>query len=87
MLNGAGIHGQGHFFLGLGSGIWLATPVVLLLLYYEPRLFFSISPSIGWKIEIGTQNRWVIMPSITTRILMNHDFPVIKLGFSVGYRF
>ena len=71
------------FFIGLGTGIW-----------GNENYQWSISPTIGWKLNINPKNRLAIMPSITDRILINENIatdwrPLIMLNFnlSVGYNF
>jgi hypothetical protein len=81
------------FFIGLGAGI---------LIYWEPYndnssfSLLSISPTIGWRINIGKQNRWVIMPSTTHRFLFDSYLPWrgiaynlfdAKINLNVGYKF
>jgi hypothetical protein len=78
------------FFVGLGMGIWGFTPPMISLAYF---LRFSISPTIGWKIDIGKQNGWVIMPKITSRLLIKNDDTLPLIGelfivnFNIGYMF
>jgi len=78
------------FFVGLGTGIWRFLPSP----FVNEHLSMSISPTIGWRINIGEQNRWVIMPSVTSRILINNRFSpwwdvyeLIKININVGYKF
>lgn len=72
------------FFAGFGSGVWMDIPM------------FFLSPGIGWKINLGTQNKWVLIPSLTGRILwqVNTDFhprtwfsPLVRANLFLGYRF
>ena len=68
---------QRTFFAGLGA---------TTMLFVFPIM---ISPGIGWKIDVGAQDRWVIMPSITIPMLpvrvREHWF--IRTNISIGYRF
>ena len=80
------------FFVGLGIGGWGLKPS-----YFESGwAYFAISPTIGWRINIGQQNRWVIMPSITSRqLFLNRNWRDNNkygsewgiINFSVGRRF
>ena len=82
------------FFVGLGVGISGFIPSMYGIANVENEIFPSISPTIGWRIDIGNKNKWVIMPTITNRIFI---FPQMSgwdavgerfiLNFSVGYRF
>jgi len=72
------------FFAGLGVGIWDLTSTPSLL----------ISPAIGWKFVLGNKNRWVIMPNISGRYIINQNVSsywdttrVLKISFNVGYYF
>ena len=77
------------FFTGLGIGIWGFFP------YPEDYLSLLISPAIGWKINIGKQNRWVLVPNITYLCLpfgsvyRDDDWwkESFKISFSIGYKF
>ena len=77
------------FFAGLGAGIWGFHPLI-----EENNIIPSISPTIGWRIDIGKKNNWVIMPTITNRIMIFTHFTsgvttgeTLLVRFSVGYRF
>ena len=69
------------FFTGFGIGIWASFPV--------------ISPEIGWKMNIGETNRWVIIPHVIGHIFLDgfYAFPynlittVFEIGLKVGYKF
>jgi hypothetical protein len=78
------------FFLGLGIGvIWdigeITPPGEFVIL--------SISPKLGWKIKIGKQKNFILMPYMTARILLYDDyasfltFDTWKGGFNIGYTF
>jgi hypothetical protein len=72
------------FFLGLGVGVWSI---------YPPSL--AISPTLGWKINIGKQNKWVLTPYMTYREIIidpYQPFEVMwiykfKIGLNIGYKF
>ncbi|MDR0289468.1 MAG: hypothetical protein LBI06_00855 [Treponema sp.] len=72
-----------RFFVGLGTGIW-----------GNENYTWSISPTLGWKFNIGKKKRLAIMPSITDRFLIDESIardgrPLIMLNFnlSIGYNF
>ena len=66
------------FFVGLGPGAWL---------YPNPTFF--ISPTIGWKILLGQQGRWFVMPNLAghVRIPPFGSFynSIVRLTLSVGF--
>ena len=91
----AEIKGRWHpwsksFFVGLSLGIYGFSRTVVNT---YSNTFLSISPSIGLKIGIGGHNKWVIMPSITSRMLINPKNgiwlagEILKINFSIGYQF
>ena len=75
----------GKFFTGFGLG------TIYVFGYYKghPNILFPvISPGIGWKIDIGKANKWVIIPSIVDRM----DFRplntnILELNFKIGRKF
>jgi hypothetical protein len=76
------------FFIGLGAGIWT------YWVYDDYYLSLSISPTIGWRINIGKKNRWVIMPSTTHRFIISLPWRGVmynlfdsKININVGYKF
>jgi hypothetical protein len=57
---------------------------------------FTISPKVGWKIDIGKPNGWVIIPSIAASFFVTGEgwpislYPVNflpKIDISIGYSF
>ena len=75
-------------FLGMSFGALfdLSTPI------YEPT-YLTLSPGLGWKVDIGKNNKWVMIPGIYWRILYNIENKtwlagnLFKANFSVGYQF
>jgi hypothetical protein len=74
---------SGGFFVGLGTGIW-----------GETNYRWSISPTVGWKFNIGKKNRLAIMPSITDRFLINESIvwdgrpeKMLNFNLNVGFNF
>ena len=75
------------FFVELGSGIWGLTSIGT----FDRGVRFSL-PSVGWKINIGNKDRWVLIPGITHHvkrsfILYEPFWSVVTLNFFVGYKF
>jgi hypothetical protein len=82
------------FFADLGFGVWGRG-------FGSWVLYPMISPSIGWKIDIGKSNRWNLIIGITGRILFfeewresdnvaDNTFTVdstVKASLKAGYRF
>jgi len=84
------------FFLGLGIGIGFFSMDIL-------DNCLLISPTFGWKISIGNQNRFFIMPNLITRfelypsalfdkspypsVLASYDMEGYLFNISVGYSF
>ena len=76
------------FFIGAAFGALfnLSTPMPTHL---------TISPGIGWRIDVGKNNKWVMVPGIYGRILYYIEGEEwlagrgshLKANFSVGYRF
>jgi hypothetical protein len=53
---------------------------------------FMLSPELGWKIDIGKPNGWVIIPSIAVSLFFtSKDWPIgnllPKVDISIGYSF
>ena len=74
------------FFAGIGIGIWGIIPS------YQSIASPIISPEIGWKINIGKTNRWVIIPRVIGHIRSGfYDFPysdsIFEIGLRIGYKF
>ena len=74
----------GRFFVGSGLGVMRFNGAV--------GFHFTI-PNIGLKIDIGEQNRWVIIPSINNRVFWTsfmNEFELwgtFGIDLSLGYRF
>ena len=84
------------FYLGLGTGIWGFIP--LSFINDSGGYSISLSPTIGWRINTGKNNKWIIMPNITSRFLLyqnnseGHYFfgmvgEWLRINISFGYKF
>jgi hypothetical protein len=89
----ADIHGRwypwaGMFFVDIGMGIWVFLP--LEDGDGSAYTFPVISPGIGWKIDIGQPNGFVLIAGIEERISFT-PFDVTlfftKINLGVGYNF
>jgi hypothetical protein len=70
------------FFVDVGVGY--------ALIVWVPA--FMLSPELGWKIDIGKPNSWVIIPSIAVSLYFTgKDWPtgkfLPKADISIGYSF
>jgi hypothetical protein len=76
------------FFLGLGVGAWGMTYAVAPMVP-----FLAISPTLSWKINRGSQNKWVLTPYLTYREIFNNEYfeemwiYKFKAGLNIGYKF
>ena len=78
------------FFVGLGAGM-----SHIIDFYSDGFTGMSISPSVGWKINIGKKDKWVFTPNIAYRFLLYDDFFTdegsafmaidVKLSFGVKF--
>ena len=81
--------GSGLFHIGLGFGALRLSGILADFFPTSPSSF--ISAKVGWRIDIGNPNGWILVPGIKARVPINRpewSIPVLpEFSVRLGYSF